>query len=102
MWQLLLPVGKGNFMYPLCNPARSLSLLKLAKHPRDKIFYVLVGWGGSGTVGRRSGADYRVGRVIKMACYRVFENRRRTCTATSTLTKIFVWAMECGVNYHLL
>ena len=41
-------------------------------------------------------------RQLKTACYLVYENRRRTCTATSTLTKIFVWPMECGVNYHKL
>ena len=41
-------------------------------------------------------------RAIRVPCYPVFEDRGRTCKATRTLTKIFVWAMECAVNYHEL
>lgn len=39
-------------------------------------------------------------RQLKEPCYHVGENKRETCAATSTLTEIFVWPVECGVNYH--
>lgn len=43
-----------------------------------------------------------VRRQLYHHCYRAFENRTRTCTATATLAKIFVWAMECSINYKRL
>lgn len=62
---------------------------------------------------RREGGGQRQGRVsnaaaaapqnlgqLKEPCYHVGGNRRGTCAATSTLTEIFVWPVECGVNYH--
>ena len=76
-----------------------------------------VGWGGGGWAGRgrqvalvksmaqgkfHNASTSIAMRAIRTPCYPVFEDRGRTCKATRTLTKIFVWAMECAVNYHEL
>lgn len=119
---LLLPVGKANLIYPLCNPARSFTLLKSVPLPPcaapAQWNILCTRWEGGDeggkdreTEGDWSPQQHRVKTIILLlqqwgqlnaACYLVFENRGRTCTATSTLTKIFVWPMECGVNYHKL
>lgn len=93
-----LLLGERGFISPLGNPSRSLALLKLASARVIKYFMDLLD--RRGFQDKSAPIDGSVFWTDAIRMPPVITSLRRTCTATSTLTKIFVWAMECGINYN--